>query len=140
MEIDKQLDLESNTRRCRELYDTGVLMDGNRNPFTQSVFIELMIRLRHIQHCLEEDTRSDPVTKLRNASAHPEAEDVRRIGDSCIYVDFCRTFDGNWFFEKETGTFRAQDETCDVTFQYGDHKISAKEIEKRIQEYETRCT
>ena len=38
--------------------------------------------------------------------------------------------------DESSRSFVAQDDGCDVRFSYGDHEISAKEIGRRINEYE----
>jgi len=128
-EIEKVF-LKSNVERCRELYDTDILFDGKRkNPFVQSVFIELLIRLRHIDHILNTNNN---IKNIRDAAAHPYLH--REIEGTGIFVDFCRNFKGNWKYENDI--FEKQDDTCDVNFQFGDLEISAKEISKLIEEFE----
>ena len=135
-EWSKRQQLKSNIERCRELYETGILLDGSGNPFIQSVFIELMIRLRHAQHCFDQDGRPGSVTEIRDAGAHPHLDDLRWIEGTNIYVEFGRIYDGNWKHDESSRSFVAQDDSCDVRYSYGDHEISAKEIGRRINEYE----
>jgi hypothetical protein len=129
-EMDK-IFLKSNIERCRELYDTGILYEF-KNSFTQSVFIELLIRLRHIDHVLNIKKDNEKIKNNRDAAAHPYLH--REIKDSGIFVDFCRNFNGNWKYENDK--IEKQDNDCDVSFQYGSLKISAKEILKLIEEFE----
>ncbi|WKZ24587.1 MAG: hypothetical protein QY321_03140 [Patescibacteria group bacterium] len=125
--------IKLNLRRCRELYDTGVLFDGGNNPFIQSVFIELMIRLRHLDHVLNSQSIDDSVIKkLRDAGAHPYLN--REIDNGNIIIDFGRNFQGNWKYEDNI--LKKQDDKCDVSFQYGDSAISANEILKLIKIFE----
>ena len=124
-----------NLERCRELIDTGILFDGGKNPFIQSVFIELMIRLRHLDHVLNIETDDDPIIiKLRDAGTHPYLN--REIDSGSIIIDFERNFKGNWSYDNVA--FKKQDDTCDVEFQYGDSVISAKEILNLIEIFENK--
>ena len=124
--------LRLNIERCRELYDTKILFEGGRNPFVQSVFIEMMILLRHLEHIFNNGLVDGNVVGVRDAGAHPYLN--REIKGSGIFVEFGRNYIGNW---KYTGvTFEAQDDTCDVCYQYGDSKISAREIQKMIEKFE----
>ena len=135
MKIDLKKDkifLQSNIERCRELYDTGVLLDGRRNPFIQSVFIEIMIRLRHLSHVFDDESTDGSVVKIRDAGVHPW---LNREMNGNIIVDFVRNFNGNWKFNN--GVFEMQDDDCDVSFQYGKSKISTKEILKLIEKFES---
>lgn len=135
MKIDLKKDkifLQSNIERCRELYDTGILFDGGRDPFIQSVFIEIMIRLRHLSDVFNDESANDSVVKIRDAGVHPW---LNREMDGNIIVDFGRNFSGNWKFNN--GVFEMQGDDCDVSFQYGKSKISAKEILKLIEKFES---
>ena len=136
MSIDFKKDkiaLQFNIERCRELYDTGILFNGGKNPFIQAVFIELLIRLRHLDHILNTETEDNSVVKnIRDAGAHPWLN--RKMEEVNIIIDFCRNFTGNWKYEN--GIFEKQDDECDVSFQYGDVKISAKEILRLIEKFE----
>lgn len=132
--------LNCNIERCRELYDTKILFDGNtKNPFTQSVFMELVIRLRHIEQVFN-NCCEDRMKNIRDAASHPWLN--RDIEGAGIYLDFGKLYQGNWMLE-ENSEFKACDENCYVEFQYGSDKISTKEIleliekfEKQIEEYE----
>lgn len=135
MNIDLKKDkrfIQINLERCRELYDTGILFDGSKNPFIQSVFIELMIQLRHLDHTLTESTDDPVIKKMRDAGTHPYLN--REFKDSGIIIDFCRNFKGNWKYENNI--LIKQDDTCDIEFQYGDSIISAKEILTLIEIFE----
>lgn len=125
-----------NLERCRKLYDTGILFDGGNNLFTQSVFIELMIQLRHLDHILTESTDNPIIIKMRDASAHPHLN--REIEGGGIVIDFGRNYKGNWKYENNI--FINQDDTCDIEFQYGDTVISAKEILKLIEFFEDKLS
>ena len=122
--------MKSNIERYRELYDTGILYE-TKNPFTQSVLIELLIHLRHISHVLNKDNKK--IKNIRDAAAHPFLH--REIENTGIFVDFCRNFKGNW--KHKNSKITKQDDDCDVSFQYGSLKISAKGILKLIEEFET---
>lgn len=125
--------LELNIERCRELFDTDILFDGTKNPFIQSVFIELMIRLRHLDYILNTESPDDPILlKLRDASAHPYLN--REISEGSIIIDFARNFKGNW--EYDGAVFKKTDINCDISFQYGDSEISAKNILELIENFE----
>jgi hypothetical protein len=127
--------LELNIQRCRELFDTGILFDGTKNPFIQSVFIELMARLRHLDHVLNLDSTDDPILiKLRDAGVHPYLN--RESGDGSFIIDFARRFMGNWQYDG--GDFKKIDDSCEVFFQYGDSEISAKELLKLIEVFENK--
>ncbi|MCX6754056.1 MAG: hypothetical protein NTV03_03315 [Candidatus Nomurabacteria bacterium] len=127
--------LKLNIERCRELYDTGILYDGGRNPFTQSVFIELMIIIRHLDHILNVELDDNlTIIKLRDAGVHPYLN--REINDGSIVIDFARNFKGNWKYENKV--FTKQDDTCDIEFQYGSSVISIKEILNLIEIFESR--
>lgn len=138
MNIDLKKDkifIRLNIERCRELYDTDILFDGGRNPLIQSVFIELMIRLRHLDHVLGTKSADDPLLiKIRDAGVHPYLN--REIDNGSIIIDFARNFKGNWKYENNF--FKKQDDTCDVAFQYGDSVISASEILKLIEIFENK--
>lgn len=137
MKIDLKKDkifLRLNVERCRELYDTGILLDGGRNPFIQSVFIELMIRLRHLDHILTELADDIIIKKLRDASTHPYLN--REIDGGSIVIDFARNFKGNWKYENKI--FIKQNDECYVSFQYGDSEISTKDILSLIEIFENR--
>lgn len=136
MKIDLKNDeifLRLNIERCRELYDTGILLDGGKNPFVQSVLIELMIRLRHLEHIFNSGLVNDSIVNIRDAGAHPYLN--REIKGSNIIVDFGRIFKGNWKLNDRT--FEMQNGNCDVEFQYGDSKISVKEILELIKRFES---
>lgn len=132
--------LNSNIERCRQLYDTKIMFDGSRkNPFIQSVFIELMIRLRHIEQVLNGGCE-EKIIKIRDAGSHPWLN--RDIEGTGIYLDFGMLYQGDWDYVEGEG-FKTGNENCYVEFQYGDYKISTKEIlgliekfEKQINEYE----
>lgn len=129
--------IQLNIERCRELYSTGILFDGGKNPFTESVFIELMIRLRHLDHILTESTGNPIIKKIRDAGTHPYLN--RDIdGSNIIIIDFCRNFKGNWKYENNI--FKKQDDKSDVVFQYGDSQISAKDILNLIEIFEDKIT
>lgn len=138
MKIDLKKDkrfLELNIKRCRELFDTGILFDGTKNPFTQSVFIELMARLRHLDHVLNEGLVDDQVViKIRDAGAHPYLN--RECSDGVFIIDFARNFKGNWQYDGKN--FKRMDDDCEVLFQYGDSVISTKEILKLIEDFENK--
>lgn len=129
--MDKIL-LQLNIERCRELYDTGILFNGGKNPFIQSVFLELLIRLRHLDHSFNGKQGNSLVKDIRDAGAHPWLH--REIDNTNIFVDFGRNFQGNWKYED--GILKKQDDNCDVVFQYGDLAISVKDILKLIEEFE----
>lgn len=118
--------------RCRELHDTKILFDSTKNIFVQSVFIEIMLLLRHLAYVLEDDSVDDSVIKIRDAGAHPYLN--REIKESNIFVDFGRNYIGAW--ELKDGVLKAKNDNCDVQFQYGDYKISAKDILNLIEKYE----
>lgn len=124
--------IQQNLKRCRELYDTGILFDCSKNLFIQSVFIELMIRLRHLDHILTESIDNPVIKKMRDAGTHPYLN--REINGGSIIIDFGRNFKGNW--EYENNIFEKQDDECDVVFQYGDSQISAKDILNLIEIFE----
>ena len=133
MDLKDKILLHSNIERCRELYNTGILFDGRKSPFVQSVFIEIMIRLRHLQHVFNKKA-DQHIIDIRDASAHPYFN--REIEGTNIFVDFGRIFKGNWKLNINDKTLKKQDDNCDVEFQYGGTKISAKEILKIIEECE----
>lgn len=128
--------LQWGIERCHELYNTGILFDGGKNPFVQAVFIEIMIRLRHLDHILKTSPEDNPVIKkIRDAGTHPHLN--RQIDNSIIIIDFGRIFKGNW--KRENGSFIKQDDNCDVIFQYGNTTISAKDIKTLIGIFEKKA-
>lgn len=130
-EVDK-IFIRSNVSRCRELYDTGILMDGNKNPFVQSVLLEIVVRLRHLNQVFDKGSNKGLIG-FRIIFAHPE--NSRFIAGTSIAVEFCRNYKGNW--EYDGLNFIPKDNDCDVEFQCGDKLISTKkDILPLIEKYE----
>lgn len=136
--------LKSELRRCIELYTSGILHSPN-SIFTQSVFIEFLIRLNDILQALSHMKKrieftddisgmkvkdiTDLVNKLRNAACHE-----RTSGET--------QFEGNTFiFNRIVGRVNAirignktigSEYNDDIAFFYGDKKIYLERHIKRL--------
>ena len=117
--------------RCRELLNTGILIDGKRNVFDQSVFIEVMLLLASVKNFFRDVAM--PGVEMRNIVAHPDDWKSRQIGDTGIILSFGRTFLGGWQGEWNSGNFFRVSEDCDIEYQYGETSIKYSDIEKIVR-------
>lgn len=143
-------DLLLETRRCAELFNSQVFV--NHQIFTQSAFIEILVRLNYILQELskknnriiwKDDIRTDQnikditdlVNNLRNAACHSDSP-RNYISNSGIKFVF------NTFAGKCPNAVKIRDDISlgneyqdDVAFYYGDKRIYlARHIKKLLEE------
>jgi hypothetical protein len=134
-------------KRCEELYTSGILQNSNY-IFSQSVFIEMMVRLNDLLQWLRKNGQrisfkddvsgkgiidiTDLVNKIRNAACHERTSGEGKI-DSIIFV-FNRVVGKGTILEFGKVTI-GSDYADDIAFFYGDKKIYLiRHIQKLLNE------
>src|SRR3972149_9035634 len=131
-------DLLSETQRCAELFNSQVF--ANHQIFTQSAFIEILVRLNYIlQELSKKNNRvvwtddvqtdqnikdiTDLVNNLRNAACHSDSK-RNYVSNTSIKFVF-NTFAGKCPNAVQLGQNQilGNDYEDDVTFYYGDKRI-----------------
>ncbi len=137
-------------QRCAELFNSKVFI--NQSVFTQSAFIELLIRLEYILKKLDCEKHrinwaeniqtgkkikdiTDLVNNLRNAACHIESKENYIEGTSIKFV--FNIFVGKCPSAIQTSNNRAlgNDYEDDIAFYYGDKRIYLiRHIKKLLEE------
>ena len=143
-----KLDLHSETQRCIDLVNSQIFVQ--RQIFTQSAFIEILIHLNYIlQKLSSENSRvtwfddvqtnqkikdiTDLVNDLRNAACHSESP-KNYISNSNTKFVF-NIFIGNCPNAIQIGNiFLGNDYQNDIAFYYGDKRIYLVRHIKRLLE------
>lgn len=145
---DELYDLKFEHKRCIELYTSGVLHHAS-SIFTQSAFIEIIIRLNDILQALDKrGTRvdfkedisgkgicdiTDLVNKLRNAACHERTSGEKKV-ESITFV-FNRMIGKIPNAIKIGELTLGSDYEDDIAFFYGDKRIYLiRHIERLLNE------
>ncbi len=135
--------LKYELKRCIDLYSSGILHSPNF-IFTQSVFIELLIRLNDILQTLSHRGKrikfaddvsgkgvkdiTDLVNKLRNAACHERTSGETKFeGNTFIFNRIVGRINAIKIGDKVIGS-----DYDDIAFFYGDKKIYLERHVKRL--------
>lgn len=148
LELQKR-ELLSETQRCAELFNSQIFI--NRQIFTQSAFIELLIRLNYVLQELSKankridwaddvqiDTNikdiTDLINNLRNAACHSDSK-RNYVSDTSIKFVF-NTFAGKCPNAVQIGQNKmlGNDYADDIAFYYGDKRVYLVRHIKRLLE------
>ncbi len=137
--------LKYDLKRCIDLYTSGILHSPN-SIFTQSVFVELLIRLNDILQALSQKKKrinftddvsgkgvkdiTDLVNKLRNAACHDRTSGETKIGTNTFI--FNRIVGRMPNVIKINNIIIGSDYNDDIAFFYGNKKIYLERHIKRL--------
>jgi len=135
--LNKNLELFFEINRCVELFNTNIFY--NDSPFTQSAFIEILIRLNNILQALPNDKKiqwsddieitdkitniTDLINALRNAACHINSPENYTTDDSETKFVFNSIAGKNPKAFCIKGIYLGCDYEDDVAFYYGDKRI-----------------
>ena len=143
-------DLMSEIDRCKELFNSNVFV--NDSIFTQSAFIEILIRLNYVlQELYKNNNRliwnddikndqnikdiTDLVCKLRNAACHSDSGENYINNDTTGTKFVFNTIKGKCPAAFQIGQiFLGNDYENDIAFYYGDKRIYLVRHIKRLLE------
>lgn len=148
LELQKR-ELLSETQRCAELFNSQIFI--NRQIFTQSAFIELLIRLNYVLQELRKANKridwtddvqtdtsikniTDLINNLRNAVCHSDSK-RNYVSDTNIKFVF-NTFAGKCPNAVQIGQNKTlgNDYADDIAFYYGDKRVYLVRHIKRLLE------